>query len=113
MTVVVESLIERARQHPRKVVLSEGEDERVIQAACRLAGKGIAHPILLGDLPLIRAVAAGRSLKAVEVVDPNDAGALARYSETLTRRRASVSPGAAPAQETAAPRGSDGGGGRG
>ena len=39
---VVESLIERARLRPRKVVLPEGEDERVIQAACRLAGEGIS-----------------------------------------------------------------------
>jgi len=92
---VVESLIERARQHPRKVVLPEGEDERVVQAACRLAGEGIAHPILLGDPASIRAVAAGRSLKGVEVVDPNDAGALARYSETYTRRRSNVSAGVA------------------
>lgn len=92
---VVESLIERARQHPRKVVLPEGEDERVIQAACRLAGEGIAHPILLGDPASIRAVAAGRSLNGVEVVDPNTATAAARYSDTYTRRRTNVNAGTA------------------
>jgi phosphate acetyltransferase len=92
---VVERLIERARQHPRKVVLPEGEDERIIQAACRLAGEGIAHPILLGDPASIRAVAAGRSLRGVEVMDPNDAVAGARYSETYARRRANVSAGMA------------------
>ena len=87
---LVDRLICRARQRPRRVVLPEGEDERVIQAACRLAGEGIAYPILLGDPASIRTVAAGRSLQGVEVVDPNTPAALSRYSDTYAHRRTNV-----------------------
>ena len=44
-----EQLLERARQDPRRIVLPEAEDPRVLRAAARLREAGIAHPILVGS----------------------------------------------------------------
>ena len=46
-------VIERARMNPKRVVYSEGEDERVLRAAQSVVDDGIARPILVGQRPLI------------------------------------------------------------
>ena len=51
-------LFDSARQHLRKVVLPEGDDERVLAAACRLRRERIAIPIVLGDEAAIAQIAA-------------------------------------------------------
>ena len=40
-------LKDRARSAPRRIVFAEGEDERVMEAARRLRGEGLADPVLL------------------------------------------------------------------
>ena len=45
---IIEQLIERARSRRCSVVLPEGEDARIVHAARRLRGEGIARPILVG-----------------------------------------------------------------
>src|SRR5205807_2088684 len=54
-------LFDSARQHLRKVVLPEGDDERVLAAACRLRRERIALPIVRGDEATI-GLAAGIAL---------------------------------------------------
>ena len=46
---LLKKLFDIARQRNRKIVLPEGEDERIIIAAARLASEKIASPILLGS----------------------------------------------------------------
>ena len=41
------ALFERARRRPRRIVLPEAEDERIVEAARRLRADGLAEPILL------------------------------------------------------------------
>ena len=41
------ALFERARRRPRRIVLPEAEDERIVQAARRLEAEGLAKPVLL------------------------------------------------------------------
>jgi len=43
---ILEALIERARARPRRVVLPETGDERIVEAARRLEREGLAQPIL-------------------------------------------------------------------
>jgi phosphate acetyltransferase len=43
---ILEALIERARARPRRVVLPETGDERIVEAARRLEREGLAKPIL-------------------------------------------------------------------
>ncbi|HUF57335.1 MAG TPA: phosphate acyltransferase, partial [Thermohalobaculum sp.] len=45
---LMERLRERARARQGRVVLPEGEDERVREAAARLAAEGLARPLLIG-----------------------------------------------------------------
>jgi phosphate acetyltransferase len=42
-----------ARRAPRRIVLPEGDDDRILRAALRLAAEGLAEPIVLGP-PAIR-----------------------------------------------------------
>lgn len=44
-----DALLQRARQNPKKIVLTEGSDPRVIAAAVSAKQDGIAHPVLLGS----------------------------------------------------------------
>jgi phosphate acetyltransferase len=43
---VLEELFRRARRRPRRIVLPEVGDERIVEAARRLKGEGLAEPIL-------------------------------------------------------------------
>ena len=43
---VLEKLFQRARQRPCRIVLPEVGDERIVEAARRLKGEGLAEPIL-------------------------------------------------------------------
>ncbi|MGM0986999.1 MAG: phosphate acetyltransferase [Pseudomonadota bacterium] len=67
-------ILERARRDPRRIVLCEGEDERILCAAAKAAEQGIAQVILVGSSAAIRAAAQryGVDLAAVEVIDPAD-----------------------------------------
>ena len=43
------ALFERARRRPRRIVLPEVDDERIVAAARRLEAEGLAQPILVSD----------------------------------------------------------------
>jgi len=58
---LIEGLFERARRNPRRIVLPETGDERIVEAARRLEGEGLAKPILPQDIagdPRLEAYAA-------------------------------------------------------
>jgi malate dehydrogenase (oxaloacetate-decarboxylating)(NADP+) len=63
----------RARAQPMRVVLVDGLDERVIQAASHLVEEGIARPILVGTADRIRRSAdeLGANLEGVDIIDPD------------------------------------------
>jgi len=47
---IVAKLKERARRAPKTIVLPEGEDHRIVEAALQAAKEGIANPIVLGEV---------------------------------------------------------------
>lgn len=67
-------ILERARRDPRRIVLCEGEDERILSAAAKAVEQGIAQILLVGSRAGITAAAkrCGVDLAAVEVIDPAD-----------------------------------------
>ncbi len=86
---ILERLKSRARAVPQRIVLAEGEDDRVIQAAaCAAAGK-YAKPTLLGRPDLIRASAErlGARLDSVEIVDPASSTRAGEYAQIYYERR--------------------------
>ncbi len=91
---VTHHLIEQLQRHPKRVVFTEGEDIRVIQAAARLVELEAVAPILLGDVARIRALAAehGVPLKFVRVINPkisSDLPLFVKRAENMARYRAS------------------------
>ena len=79
---IVERLIAQAKQRRRTVVLPEGDDPRILQAARHLHDEGIARPILIGARAVLdeAAAAAGVTLDAIESVAPAESGALDAYA---------------------------------
>src|SRR5437879_7841861 len=88
---VLERLKQRARAHPQRIVLPEGEDDRVIKAASRVARERYAKPTLLGRVDVIRASAERLSLKldGVEILDVAVSPQLDEYARIYFERRRS------------------------
>ncbi|NOG68999.1 NADP-dependent malic enzyme [Roseicella sp. DB1501] len=68
-------LFEADRKAPRRVVYSEGEDERTLRAVQTVLDEGIAEPVLLGRREVIEARARAMGLRmdfseSVEILDP-------------------------------------------
>lgn len=66
-------LIEKARAAQKKIVLPEGEEPRIIQAAAACASKGIAHPVLLGKPEEIQRIATNHGVTLgdnITLLDP-------------------------------------------
>ena len=68
-------VFEAARQDPRRVAFSDGEDERVLRAAQMLVDDELAHPVLLGRHEVIAARVKAMGLRmdlteSVTVIDP-------------------------------------------
>jgi phosphate acetyltransferase len=87
----IEKLRSRARANPQRIVLPEGEDDRVIAAAVCAARERFASPILLGSPDIIRNSAArlGLDLEGVEIVDPSASRRLDAYARIYHERRGS------------------------
>lgn len=89
---VTRHLLEQLRRHPKRVVFTEGEDLRVIEAAARLVEEEAVAPILLGNRERIRALAAAHSvsLKFVHIIDPphaSDFNLFCQRVENMARYR--------------------------
>jgi len=78
---LIDSFIERAREKPRRIVLPES-DERMLEAAKRLAAEGIAVPVLVRGPKDDFAAPDG-----VEVADASDAAKLEKYATSYAKAR--------------------------
>jgi malate dehydrogenase (oxaloacetate-decarboxylating)(NADP+) len=80
----------KARTQPMRVAYPHGQDLRIIRAARRVLDEGIASPVLVGDVGLMKELAgeAGISLDGIEMVDPNAMDETReRYAATLEQLR--------------------------
>ena len=75
------------------VVLPEGRDERIIQAARRLKDEDIARPIVLGKPEQIEAATtkAGVNLDGIKTINPKESVKLDFYAEEYSRQRDGIS----------------------
>ncbi len=94
---IIEVFKAKARGKNLSVVLPEGRDERIIQAAKRLSEEGIARPIVLGSREQIDAATAkaGVALDGIETIDPQSNPKLDVYAEQYSRRRKGITPAVA------------------
>lgn len=84
------ALIERARSDRKRIVLPEGEDDRILRAAATLIARDVADLTILGDADAIRAraVELGIDIAGADVVSPTDPALVERFAEEYARLRA-------------------------
>lgn len=85
----IAELRKKAQSNPKRVVLPEGHDERVISAAAAAQEIGIAKIVLLGEEKVIKEKAGrlGISLKGVEIIDHKAAKDIDDYANTFYELR--------------------------
>jgi len=90
---IIGSFREKARGKNLSVVLPEGRDERIIQAARRLKDEDIAQPIVLGKPEQVQAARekAGVNLRGIETINPRESDRLDFYAEMYSRKREEIS----------------------
>ena len=83
-------LIERARSDRRRIVLPEGEDDRIVRAAASLLRSGVAELTLLGEEIPVRAAAsaAGVDISGATVLSRHDPELVATFAKEYARIRA-------------------------
>ncbi|HAJ16987.1 MAG: phosphate acetyltransferase [Actinobacteria bacterium] len=83
-------LVERSRADRRRIVLPEGNDDRVIRAAATVLARGIADLVILGDEGDIRTRAAelGVDLTAAQIISPFDPHYVEQFAQEYARLRA-------------------------
>ena len=83
------SLIARAKQDVKTIVLPEGEDERILKAAHLITAEKAAKVIILGDVESVKKHFAGHnwSLEDIELVDPAKSANLEKYTKLLYELR--------------------------
>lgn len=68
MASFIDTLIDRAKADKKTIVLPEGNDERILEAAQEALAQGIANIIILGDADEI--AAKGYNLEGATIIDP-------------------------------------------
>jgi phosphate acetyltransferase len=89
---LLDRLFDIARRRNRKIVLPEGDDQRIVAAAARLVSQNMGRPILLGA-PTSIAKAATQSdvsLDGIEILDPRSETRTYQYGAALADARGSM-----------------------
>jgi phosphate acetyltransferase len=83
-------LLERARADRRRIVLPEGDDDRILRAAATLLAREVADLTILGDEASVRAraVELGIDIAAAQVLSPTDPELVERFAAEYARLRA-------------------------
>ena len=87
MSKIMESIIAEAKKRDRHIVLAEGEEMRIIQAAAIITRENIAKITLLGDERVIWAKAGDTDLDGIEIVNPASSPKAEEYAAVLYELR--------------------------
>ena len=80
----------RAKEHPQRIVLPEGDEPRTLEAANIILGEGIADLILVGNPDVIRRMAAEKGFEHIAkatLFDPETDPKMEKYSNLLYELR--------------------------
>jgi len=80
-------VLNKAKSDPKRVVLGEGDDEKMIRAAYQLVEQGIAEPVLLGDAEKIEATRRRFGLEFDPVVVDPETADIEAYADRLYELR--------------------------
>ncbi len=94
---IIDVFTEKVKGRNLSVVLPEGRDPRIIQAAREIKDNGLAEPIVLGKSEKVTAAAkeAGVDLTGITVLDPRDSDRLDDYAAMYVGDRDDISVGVA------------------
>ncbi|MBQ7227896.1 MAG: phosphate acetyltransferase [Clostridia bacterium] len=87
MASMLEQIKKNAASLGKTIVLCEGEDRRVIEAAAQITKEGIAKIVLVGNEEECKSVAPDVNLDGVTVVDPMTSELTAKYANILYEAR--------------------------
>lgn len=89
MTNFIDGIIAKAKQDCKTIVLPEGEDERVLEAANKITEQKIAKVILLGNEAEIKArfAAKGWNIGGITIINPETSEKLNEYAEMFYELR--------------------------
>lgn len=88
MSKVLDEIYAKAKKLGKTIVLPEGEDKRVVEAACEVVKQGLAKIILLGNEEEIKNANPTLDLTGVTVLDPKTCENSEKYAELLFKLRA-------------------------
>ncbi|MEJ2703373.1 MAG: phosphate acetyltransferase [Sedimentisphaerales bacterium] len=90
---IIGSFREKVKEKDFSVVLPEGRDERIIQAARRLEDEHIARPVVLGKPEQIASAIekAGVDLDGIETINPKQSDKLDTYAQSYSEQRDGIS----------------------
>ncbi|UOD34515.1 NADP-dependent malic enzyme [Deferribacteraceae bacterium V6Fe1] len=82
-------IINRAKETPKRIVMPEGEYDKVLIAAHKIVEEGIGTPILLGNEEIIKMKAERHnlSLEGIEIINPEKSNKLSQYADYLFKLR--------------------------
>lgn len=83
----IESVYEKLRRHPKRIVFPEGDDPRVLRAAQKFYEEDLGVPVLLGHRDVIERVALAEkvSLDHVAIIHPETSSDLPTFCERLEK----------------------------
>ena len=86
---IMQTVRQRARVSPKRIVFAEGEEEKILRASYRLMDEKIALPVLLGRPAIIenKLRELGLTKLSAEIVEPESSPRLEAYAEEFFRMR--------------------------
>ena len=82
-------LIDSLKEHPRKIVFTEGTDPRILEASARLLSGTFLTPVLVGNPDEVHAAAeaAGFNIRGAEIIDPENYAGMDEMVKTMVELR--------------------------
>ena len=87
MSNLLDSIKAKAKALNKTIVLCEGEDKRVVEAAAEITKQGLAKIVLIGNEAECKKVAPNVDLTGITLVDPETSEKTAEYANILFEAR--------------------------
>lgn len=86
---LLESLKEKAKKNPRRIVLAEGEEPRTVKAATIITQEKLAKVVLIGNRTKIEAVAKEQGVDVTNIpsIDPETSPSFEEFAQTYYELR--------------------------
>ena len=84
---LLEDIKAKAAARKKTIVLCEGEDKRVVEAAAKITAEGIAKIVLIGNAEECAKVAPGVDLTGITLIDPLTSDKTKEYAKILYEAR--------------------------